>query len=92
MLKVTKKEIMTKMSKDAGITYLQANKAFKTMIEGIKKSLKKGERVTLSGFGSFEVKKSKPRKGRNPQTGEVITIPKKKRIKFNPSQSFKDSL
>lgn len=80
------------MSKDAGITYLQADKAFKTMIETIKKSLKGGKRVTFSGFGSFEVKKSKARKGRNPRTGKAISIPKKKRIKFNPSHSFKESL
>jgi DNA-binding protein HU-beta len=62
------------------------------MIEGIKASLKKGKRVTFSGFGSFEVKTRKARKGRNPKTGAVISIPKKKRIKFNPSKSFKDSL
>ena len=89
---MTKKEILIKMSKDAGITYLQADKAFKTMVETIKKSLKTGKRVTLSGFGSFEVKNSKARKGRNPQTGETILIPKKKRIKLTPSQSVKDSL
>ncbi|HDZ25178.1 MAG TPA: HU family DNA-binding protein, partial [Candidatus Aminicenantes bacterium] len=77
---------------DAGTTYLQAEKAFNSMIEGIKASLKKGKRVTFSGFGSFEVKTRKARKGRNPKTGAVINIPKKKRIKFNPSKSFKDSL
>lgn len=89
---MTKKEILTEMSKDAGITYLQADKAFKTILETVKKTLKKGKRVTLSEFGSFEVKRSKARKGRNPRTGEAISIPPKKRIKFNPSQSFKDSL
>jgi len=81
-----------KMAKDAGITFLQAEKAFNSMIQGIKASLKKGKRVTFSGFGSFEVKTRKARKGRNPKTGDVINIPKKKRIKFNPSKSFKDSL
>jgi len=89
---VNKKEIANKMSKDAGISFIQAEKAFNSMIEGIKNSLKKGERVTFSGFGSFEVKKRKARTGRNPKTGEVISIPKKKRVKFNPSKSFKDSL
>ena len=89
---MNKKEVTSKMSREAGITFLQAEKAFNSMIEGIKDSLKKGERVTFSGFGSFEVKKRKARKGRNPKTGEVISIPKKKRVKFNPSKSFKDSL
>ena len=89
---MNKKEITSKMSREAGITWLQAEKAFRSMIEGIKDSLKKGERVTFSGFGSFEVKKRKARQGRDPRTGEIISIPNKKRIKFNPSKSFKDSL
>lgn len=89
---MNKKEIAMKMAKDAGTTFLQAEKAFNSMIEGIKASLKKGKRVTFSGFGSFEVKTRKARKGRNPKTGAVINVPKKKRIKFNPSKSFKDSL
>lgn len=89
---VNKKEIAAKMSRDAGISYLQAEKSFKAMIEGIKDSLKRGKRVTFSGFGSFEIKKTNARKGRNPRTGEDIFIPKKKRVKFNPSKSLKDSL
>ena len=89
---MNKKEIAAKMSRDAGISQMQAEKALRAMIEGIKNSLKKGKRVTFSGFGSFEVKKSKARKGRNPRTGEEIFIPNKKRVKFNPSKSLKDSL
>ncbi len=89
---MNKKEITSKMSREAGITWLQAEKAFRSMIEGIKDSLKKGERVTFSGFGSFEVKKRKARQGRDPRTGEIISIPNKKRVKFNPSKSLKNSL
>ncbi|MGD2295676.1 MAG: HU family DNA-binding protein [Candidatus Aminicenantes bacterium] len=89
---MVKKDIVIQMSKDAGISGLQAEKALRTVTESIKRALKKGERVTLSGFGSFEVKAQKARKGRNPKTGEEIQIPKKFRIKFNPSQSLKNSL
>jgi len=89
---VNKKAIAAKISRDAGISYLQAEKAFNAMIEGIKNSLEKGKRVTFSGFGSFEIKKSKARKGRNPKTGEEISVPKKKRVKFNPSKKLKDNL
>lgn len=89
---MNKKAITAKMAKDAGITGLQAEKAFSSLISGIKSSLKKGTRVTFSGFGSFEAKNRKARRGRNPKTGEPITIPKKKRIRFNPSKSFIDSL
>jgi len=78
--------------KEAEITTIQATKAVNAMIEGIKAALKRGERVTLSGFGSFEVKVRNPRKGRNPKTGQEVAIPKKKRIKFNPSKSFREAL
>lgn len=89
---MNKKGIAAKISRDAGISYLQAEKAFNAMIEGIKNSLEKGKRVTFSGFGSFEIKKSKARKGRNPKTGEEISVPKKRRVKFNPSKKLKDNL
>lgn len=85
---MNKKEALLLMSKDAGITTAQAEKAFNQLFSGIKTSLHKGEKVTFSGFGSFEVKKTKNRKGRNPRTGEIIPIPAKKRIKFNPSKLF----
>ena len=91
-LTVNKKAITDRMAKDSGITGLQAEKAFTSLINGIKSSLKKGNRVTFSGFGSFEVKNRKARKGKNPKTGEPINIPKKKRVRFNPSKSFINSL
>jgi len=89
---MNKKEIISRMAKDAGLTALQAAKAFSTMMEGIKNSLKRGEKVTFSGFGSFEVKERKARKGRNPKTGAEVAIPPRKRVKFNPSKRFKNSL
>jgi DNA-binding protein HU-beta len=89
---VNKKELTAKMSKDAGITSRQAEKAFNSLIEGVKDSLKKGKRVTISGFGSFEIKVRKARKVKNPRTGELINIPKKKRVKLNPSKTFTNSL
>ncbi|MGB8952725.1 MAG: HU family DNA-binding protein [Candidatus Aminicenantales bacterium] len=87
-----KKEMVSKMAKVAGITLRQAESSFEALVKEIQTSLKAGKRVTFSGFGSFEVKMRKPRKGRNPKTGESISIPTKKRIKFNPSRSFKNSL
>jgi len=89
---VNKRALTARMAKDAGITGLQAEKALTSLISGISSWLKKGNRVTFSGFGSFEVKTRKARKGRNPKTGEPIQIPRKKRIKFNPSKSLIDSL
>lgn len=89
---MNKKELTAKMSRDAGITSRQAEKAFNSVIDGIKDSLKKGKRVIISGFGSFEVKARKARKVKNPRTGEVMNIPKKKRVKLNPSKTLTSSL
>lgn len=89
---MNKKEMIGRMARDAGITASQAAKAFTSMMEGIRSSLQKGEKVTFSGFGSFEVKERKARKGRNPKTGAEVAIPPRKRIKFNPSKRFKNSL
>jgi DNA-binding protein HU-beta len=86
---MSKKAIAIKMAKDAGISHAQAEKAFQAMMAGIKSSLKNGQRVAFSGFGSFEVRTRKPRKGRNPKTGEIISIPERKRVKFIPSKSLK---
>lgn len=89
---MNKKETISRMAKDAGITYLQSAKAFSSLIEGIKTALRTGHKVTFSGFGSFDVKERKARKGRNPKTGEQVAIPPKKRVKFTPSKSLKVSL
>ncbi|MBM3285549.1 MAG: HU family DNA-binding protein [Candidatus Aminicenantes bacterium] len=89
---MNKKEIIGRMARDAGITAVQAARAFSSMMEGIKNSLKSGEKVTFSGFGSFEVKERKARKGRNPKTGAEVAIPPRKRVRFNPSKRFKNSL
>ena len=89
---MNKRDVIIGMSKDAGISVRQAEKAFNSSIEGIKGSLRSEERVTFSGFGSFEVRMTKGKKGRNPRTGAIITIPSKKRVKFNASKSLKDSL
>jgi DNA-binding protein HU-beta len=86
---MNKKEITAKMALDAGLTHIQAERAFLSLVAGIKSSLKKGKRVTFSGLGSFEVIWRMPRKGRNPKTGEVIEIPKRKRIRFNASRKLK---
>jgi len=89
---VNKKDITHKMSKDAGITFYQAEKTLHSLLLGVMNSLKSGERVTFSGFGSFETIHRKARTGRNPKTGESIRIPPKRRIKFTPSRMFSDQL
>jgi DNA-binding protein HU-beta len=87
-----KKEIVAKMAREAGITLHQSQKAFQSLLESVKGSLRKGGKVNLSGFGSFEMRTREARRGRNPKTGEAIDVPRRKRIKFNPSRMFKGSL
>jgi DNA-binding protein HU-beta len=87
-----KKEIVAKMARDSGVTLHQAQKAFQSLLESVKTSLRKGSKVNLSGFGSFELRIREARRGRNPKTGQTIDVPRRKRIKFNPSRMFKGSL
>ncbi len=89
---MNRKDLILRLIRDAGMTYTQATKALSSMIKAIEESLKRGERVTLSGLGSFEVKIRQPRKGRNPKTGEEVPIPERRRVKFNPSKKLRDSL
>ncbi len=89
---MNKKGIIRHMARNAGITALQAGKALSSLTQGITESLRRGEKVNFSGFGSFEVKERKARKGRNPKTGEEVAIPPKRRVKFNPSKRLKNIL
>jgi len=79
---MTKAELVSKMAKDAKITKTAANKALDSTVDGITKALRKGDSVTLVGFGTFSISRRKARKGRNPQTGREIRIPAKKVAKF----------
>ena len=73
-------------------TKKEAAAAVDCVLATITKSLKKKNAVTLVGFGTFKVEKRKARKGRNPQTGEVIKIKAKKVPKFVPGKALKDAI
>jgi len=73
-------------------TKKEAAAAVDAMIEAIKDALKKGEAVTLVGFGTFKVVERKARTGRNPRTGEAIKIPKKKVPVFRPGSELKKAV
>ncbi len=79
---MTKAELVAKIAKDAKITKAAAGRALDGVIDGITKALKKGDRVSLVGFGTFSVSKRKARTGRNPQTGKSIKIAARKVAKF----------
>ena len=73
-------------------TKKEAQAAVDCVFNSIKKALKKKDTVTLVGFGTFKVDKRKARKGRNPQTGEVIKIKAKKVPKFSAGKALKDAV
>ena len=79
---MNKAELIAKIADDAGITKTQANASLDSFIEAVAKTLKKGDKVTLVGFGTFSVSKRAARNGRNPQTGATIKIKAKKVAKF----------
>jgi DNA-binding protein HU-beta len=74
------------------MTKVDAEMVLNTALDTIKKSVKKGEDVTLIGFGSFTRSKRKARAGRNPQTGKEIKIPAMTVPKFRPGREFKDAV
>ena len=89
---MTKAELVEKMAGDADISKAAAGKALDAMVDAVVKSVKKGNKVTLVGFGTFSATKRKARTGRNPRTGETIKIKASKAPKFTPGKAFKDAV
>jgi len=89
---MTKIELVDKMAKDAKVTKAAAGKALDSFVDGVKKALKKGDKVTLIGFGTFSVTQRKARKGRNPQTGKEIKIAARKAPKFSAGKALKTAV
>ena len=85
---MNKAELIAKIADDAGITKTQANASLDSFIEAVAKTLKKGDKVTLVGFGTFSVSKRAARNGRNPQTGATIKIKAKKVAKFKAGKEL----
>jgi DNA-binding protein HU-beta len=89
---LNKGDLVGKIAKEVGITKSQAEAAFNSLFGGISGSLKKGQKVTLVGFGTFSVVKRKARTGRNPQTGAPIKIAAHKVPKFAPGSDLKKTV
>jgi DNA-binding protein HU-beta len=89
---MTKADLIDKMAKDAGISKAAAGKALDSILDAVVKTVKKGGKVALVGFGTFSSGKRKARTGRNPQTGATIKIPARKVPKFSAGKAFKDAV
>jgi DNA-binding protein HU-beta len=89
---MTKADLIDKVASSAGLSKADAGRALDAALDSIKKSLKKGQKVTLVGFGTFSVAKRKARIGRNPRTGEEIKIAASKTPKFTPGKMLKQAV
>ena len=89
---MTKAGIVAVIYEKVGISQRESSDVVESVFEVLKDVLENGEEVKISGFGTFRVKEKSPRKGRNPQTGEGITITARRVLSFKPSQVLKKSM
>ena len=89
---MNKSELIEHIAADADISKAAAARALESAIDSITAALKKGDSVSLVGFGTFEVSKRAERSGRNPSTGAAITIKAASVPKFLPGKALKDAL
>ena len=87
-----KAELVEAIAGKTGLTKADATRALEATFEVITKALKKGERVPVAGFGTFNVSKRKAREGRNPQTGAQVKIPARKAVTFQAGTALKDAV
>ena len=89
---MNKSDLIEAMAADAGISKAAAGKALDSMMANVKGALKKGDKLSLVGFGSFSVARRAARDGRNPQTGATIKIPARNVVKFKPGSELKNAV
>lgn len=85
-------DLTEKLASDHGITKADAKKLVDGVFAAISDAVAKGEEISLNGFGKFKVKDSPERDGRNPATGERITIKASRKLSFTPAKAVKDKL
>lgn len=85
-------ELVAAIAEQTELSKKDAEKALKALTDVITEELKKGEKIQLVGFGTFEVSERAAREGRNPQTGKTITIPASKAPRFKAGKALKDAL
>jgi DNA-binding protein HU-beta len=89
---MNKQELISKIAEDTGLTKTSASAAVDSFIQGVTKSLKKGQPITFVGFGTFKTAQRKARTARNPQTGAAIKVPKRRVARFTPGKALKTAV
>lgn len=87
---MNKEELVQEVSKKAKVTQKEVSEVLSSFIDVVEKTVSKGKKVTLVGFGTFEARKRAARTGRNPQTGKEIKIPAKTVPAFSAGKKFKE--
>ena len=89
---MSKAELVEKIASQAGLTKADAERAVNAFVNVVTAGLKAGDDITLVGFGTFSTGERATRQGRNPQTGETITIAARKVVKFKPGKALREEL
>jgi DNA-binding protein HU-beta len=89
---MTKADLVAKIAADSGLTRANAEKAANGFLSVVASALAQGDKITLVGFGTFEVAKRSARDGRNPRTGAALKIPPSKTVKFRVGSKLKDAV
>lgn len=89
---MNKAELIQEVATKAGLKVKEADALLDALVTAVEKALKKGDKVAVTGFGTFAVSSRKARKGRNPQTGKEIKIPASKTPRFAAGKALKDAL
>jgi DNA-binding protein HU-beta len=89
---MNKADIVEQMAEAVGKSKKDSEKILNGLIECIEDALNEGEKIQLVGFGTFEVRERQPRKGRNPQSGEIINIPGGRVPAFKPGKALRDAV
>jgi integration host factor subunit beta len=87
---MTKAELVEEVAKSTELTMKDAEVIVQTVLDSIVESLQRGEKIELRGFGSFRIRERASRQGRNPKTGEKVSVPSKKVPYFKPGKELKD--
>lgn len=89
---MTKADIIESVYEKVGFSKKESSELVEVVFETMKSTLERGEKVKISGFGKFEVRYKRPRRGRNPQTNDEIVIEERNVLSFKPSQVLKNAL
>ncbi len=89
---MNKNQLVEAIANEAGTTKAQAEATLNAFIGTVTKQLKKGQKISLVGFGTFDIAKRKATQGRNPRTGETIQIKASNQPKFRPGKALKDAV